>query len=121
MDKFLLATNPMRPGKGMGERPPELFIIHAIHPLAIIRCDLSTEPLPDGFVIAQFDNQLTRTVKVEHPSYNGAMAEEWTLTAIQLDCNTDVDQLLKRAWRWFYSYRNMFPLQFTIYHYNAND
>lgn len=107
MDKFLLATNPLRAEKKF------LFIVHAVHPLALIRCEFEETDAE------LFPGQIRGTVQVQDPSYGSSHFETWILTAITYDTATDSAQLLKRAWRWFYAYRQQFPLNYTIHH--AND
>lgn len=112
MDKFLLATNPMRPPRKFENQ--EVFIIHAIHPLAVIRCELDSEMALSGS-----RQELRKTVSIPATATQPSKFEEWTLEAIQFDDSVDVEQLLRRAWRWFYSYRQQFPFTYTIDH--AND
>lgn len=91
MDKFILGTNPQRPDSN------DLYIIHLLHPQAIITCI-------KGHI--QTDNIY------EHFSFQNSEAEleEWTLDIhffhlpFEHDPEKKLKPLLKKAWRWYRAY-----------------
>lgn len=87
MDKFLLASNPMREGSGE-------WIIQMITPVATIRC------FPGHGQIIDPD----REKHYQYMQENDKPAQ-WTLSVHFIeDPKADCVHILDRAWRWFRSY-----------------
>ena len=94
MDKFLLASNPMR------NIDSDQFIIHMLQPKAILRCIKGhVEPGAEIFQQYQFQNKM-------------GDIEYWTISAFYISQNIvgnrehdDITlHIIDRAWRWFRSH-----------------
>lgn len=98
MDKFLLAENPIK-----DDTNRQLFIIHTIQPIMFIEVHHEAIAVGDSrsYLIANYSR--------------GGLIETITLHATKVFvCNPEiseelkdkVEQVLKRAWRWYSSYLN---------------
>jgi hypothetical protein len=84
MDKFLLASNPMREGSGE-------YIIHTLDPVAIIKCAKGHIHGEGYRAHVQFRDKHDQL-------------QEWTLSVQFIDDGGDTNHVVSRAWRWFRSY-----------------